>query len=122
MGAHHVTRDDQAEAGSALAGRAREGLEQALPCRPGKAGAVVDHVDGACARRVLDTHEAYPAGTGLEGVAAEIGEDAVELVAIRLDDDVAGELVRQMRSGAGATLLEIGCASCRDRVCPYLSI
>src|SRR3546814_18236317 len=92
MGAHHVTRDDQAEAGSALAGRAREGLEQALPCRPGKAGAVVDHVDGACARRVLDTHEAYPAGTGLEGVAAEIGEDAErksvvsgKRVSVRLD-------------------------------------
>src|SRR6185295_20039214 len=92
VGGHQLVRHGEAEARTALAGRALESLEQVGSRLLRHAGAVVAHVDGDAAAVARGRHADMPLEAarstplllldGLQGVAAQVAQDPVELVAV----------------------------------------
>ena len=84
MGAHQLAGDRQAEPAAARAGRAEKRPEEVFPRLGREAMAVIGNLDRD--RRVIARRgKAQPVRSGLDGIAGEVEEHPVELVAVGLD-------------------------------------
>jgi len=106
MRAHKLARDREAEAAAAGTGRAEKRAEQVLARLGRQPGAVIgdDNRDRSILARC---GKAQPAGSRLDGVAGEIKEHPVELIAIGADREVGRDravdreiLLRDGKTGA----------------------